>query len=172
MIRAFQGVEPKIESGAFIAANATVIGKVVIGSGSSIWYQSVLRGDVGTITIGSRTNIQDLTMVHVTTNQHDTWIGDDVTVGHGAMLHGCRLENGSFVGMRATVMDGAVVETGALVAAGALIPPGMVVPAGHLAVGSPARVVRPLRESEVDMVRRSAPHYAALAEEHLRLSSG
>ena len=119
----FQGVYPTIAGDAFVADTAAVIGNVSIGAGSGIWFNCVLRGDVHTIRIGARSNIQDGTVIHVSRGTHATTIGDHVTVGHMCLIHGCTLEDRAFVGMNATVMDGCVVEGGGMVAAGALLTP-------------------------------------------------
>src|SRR5277367_5441389 len=120
----FQGIRPTIAPDAFIAPNATIIGNTVIGAGSSIWFGCILRGDVHEIRIGARVNIQDGSVVHVTGGRSPTHIGDGVSIGHMVLIHGCRLEPGSFVGSKACVLDDVVVETGAMVAAGAVVPPG------------------------------------------------
>ena len=135
----FKNILPRIGNGVFIAPNVPIIGDVEIGDDSSIWFNCVLRGDVNSIKIGKRSNIQDGTVIHVSSFGLGTIIGDDVTVGHMAMLHACTIEGGAFVGMMACVMDGAVVEKGAMVAAGALVTPGKRVPSGQLWGGSPAR---------------------------------
>lgn len=172
LIRPFQGMTPKIANGVFIAETAAVIGDVEIGAGSSIWYACVVRGDVNRVRIGANTNIQDGTVIHVDAegehwNGLPTMIGDNVTVGHRAMLHACTLEDGSFVGMSATVLDGAVVETGAMVAAGALVTPGKRVPKGELWAGAPAKCMRALTQDELDYFQVSADHYAELAAKYL-----
>jgi len=160
----FKGVMPEIADSAFIAPSADVIGDVVIGENSSIWFNCVVRGDVHSIRIGHRSNIQDGTVVHVSDGTHETVIGDDVLVGHNCIIHGCTLESGSFVGMGATVLDGAVVEGGAMVAAGALLTPNKRVPKGELWGGAPAKFLRKLSEDEQVNLTSGAAGYAALAE--------
>jgi carbonic anhydrase/acetyltransferase-like protein (isoleucine patch superfamily) len=155
---------PQIADDVFIAPGAHVIGKVSIGAGSSIWFNCVLRGDVGRIKVGERTNIQDGTIVHVTGGRFDTHIGDDVLIGHGCIIHGCRLENHAFVGMGAIVLDGAVVEPDAMLAAGALLTPGKVVKGGELWAGRPAKFLRSLTAAETAGNRAGAAGYARLAE--------
>jgi carbonic anhydrase/acetyltransferase-like protein (isoleucine patch superfamily) len=155
---------PQIADDVFIAPGAHVIGKVSIGAGSSIWFNCVLRGDVGRITVGERTNIQDGTIVHVTGGRFDTHIGDDVLIGHGCIIHGCRLENHAFVGMGAIVLDGAVVESDAMLAAGALLTPGKVVKSGELWAGRPAKFLRGLTAAEIAGNRAGAAGYARLAQ--------
>lgn len=157
---------PEVAADAFIAAGARIIGKVTIGAGSSVWFNCVLRGDVGRIHVGARTNIQDGSIVHVTGGRFDTHIGDDVLIGHGCIIHGCRIADHGFVGMGATVLDGAVVEGDAMLAAGALLTPGKVVKSGELWAGRPARFLRALREEEIAGNRAAAAGYARLAALH------
>ena len=137
-ILSYKNVVPRIDNSAYIAPSAVVVGDVVIGVDSSLWFGVVARGDINAIEIGQRTNIQDGTIIHVSSTGHGTHIGDDVTVGHMAVLHDCTLQNRSFVGIKACVMDGAMVESGAMVAAGALVAPGKVVRRGELWAGVPA----------------------------------
>ena len=158
------GVTPTLASDVFIADTARVIGDVHMGPGSSLWYGAVLRGDVFHIRLGARVNIQDMAMVHVTHDRFPTLIEDDVTVGHKAMLHGCTVKRGALIGMGAMVMDEAVIGEEALVAAGAVVTPGTLVEPRWLMVGSPARPRRELRPEELLRLRRSAEHYAALAQ--------
>lgn len=162
----FAGKVPVVAADAFVAPNATLIGDVVIGPGSSIWYGCVLRGDYNPIRIGARTNLQDGTVVHIDSRISGTTIGDDVTVGHMCLIHACTLESGSFVGNKATVMDGATVASGAMVAAGALVTPGKRVPAGELWAGSPARKLRDLSPEKRATLTVTAKAYAAFAQEH------
>ncbi len=166
LILPFRGLVPSIDPEAFVAENAVLIGQVAIGAESSIWYGCVLRGDVHEIRVGRRTNIQDGTIVHVTSGRFGCIIGSNVTVGHAAILHACTLEDDCFVGMGATVMDGVVVESGAMVAAGALVPPGKRVKRGELWAGSPARLMRPLSDQDLAYFPVSAAHYVTLAEEY------
>ncbi len=168
LILPYRGTRPTIHAEAFIAPTATVIGDVTIGRGSSIWFGCTVRGDVHEIRIGEDTNIQDHSVIHVTSGKFGTYIGSGITVGHGAILHACRLEDGCFIGMAATVMDGAVVESGAMVAAGALVTPGKRVKAGELWAGNPAKFLRPLRPEEIAHFATSAANYAALGAEYLR----
>lgn len=173
MIRSFKGMMPKIDPTAFIAEGAVVIGDVKIGKEASIWYNCVVRGDVNYVTIGERSNIQDLSMLHVThkKNPEDPGapliIGNDVTVGHSVTLHGCTIEDGAFVGMQAIVMDKVVVGKGALVGARALVTEGTVIPPGTLWVGSPAKYKRDLTPDEVAWLSRSAGNYVRYSREFL-----
>ena len=162
----FEGTSPTMGDGVFVASGARVIGDVEIGDDSSIWYGTVVRGDVFPITIGARTNIQDGSVIHVTGGEHATVVGDEVTVGHGATIHGCEIEDRCLVGMGATVLDGAVLEAECFVAAGALIPPGMRVPSGTMVMGSPAEVRRELTDEERASLQTSAAHYVELARRH------
>eukprot|EP00003_Mantamonas_plastica_P012476 TRINITY_DN22388_c0_g1_i1.p1 TRINITY_DN22388_c0_g1~~TRINITY_DN22388_c0_g1_i1.p1 ORF type:complete len:185 (+),score=26.48 TRINITY_DN22388_c0_g1_i1:127-681(+) len=162
----YRGVMPTIDETAFIAPNATIIGDVEIGAETGIWFGCVIRGDVHEIRIGSRTNIQDLTMVHVAKGKFGTYIGDDVTIGHAAIIHACTLEDRSFVGMGATVMDGCVIEQGGMLGANALLAPGKRIPAGELWAGVPARKVRDLTQEEIEFFKVSADRYADLAQEY------
>jgi len=162
----FRGVTPKISTSAFIAPNAMIIGDVEIAEGSSIWYNCLVRGDINVIRIGKNTNIQDGTVIHVDRKKYGAFIGDNVTVGHMALIHACTLENNSMVGMSATVMDGAVVESGALVAAGSLVAPGKIIPAGQMWAGTPARYVRDLKSTDKEMLADIWPGYRDLAGEY------
>lgn len=164
LILPFKGTSPTIADDCFIAPNATIIGDVVIGAGTSVWFGCVIRGDVHEIRIGERTNIQDGTIVHVTGGKLGTYIGSDITIGHGAVLHACTLEDGCFIGMGAVVLDGAVIETGAMVAAGAVVTPGKRVTAGELWSGNPAKLMRPLKEAEIAFFPKSAANYRTLGD--------
>ena len=163
----YDGVAPTLGAGVFIADTARVIGDVYLGAGSSVWFGTVIRGDVHHIRVGARTNVQDQTMIHVTSKRWPTIVGDDVTIGHRAILHGCTVHDRVLIGMGAIVMDGAVVGEEAMVGAGALVTPGTVIPPRTLFVGSPARAARPLKDSELAWLPESARHYAALAGTYL-----
>lgn len=151
----------------FVAETACLIGDVRIGAQSSIWYGCTLRGDVNNIIIGKRTNIQDGTVIHVSSTTQGTYIGDDVTVGHIALLHACTIGDRAFIGMQACVMDDATVESDAMVAAGALVTPGKTVPSGQLWAGSPAKYMRDLTKDELEFLKFSAERYALLGQEYL-----
>jgi carbonic anhydrase/acetyltransferase-like protein (isoleucine patch superfamily) len=159
----FQGVLPTIAADCFIAPTAVVIGDVVIGAGTSVWFSCVIRGDVHEIRIGERTNIQDGTIIHVTAGKLGTYIGSDITIGHGAVIHACTLEDSCFIGMGAIILDGAVVESGAMIAAGAVVTPGKRVKSGELWGGNPAKLLRPLSEQDQAYFPVSAANYVALA---------
>lgn len=162
----WNGKWPKIADSAFIAPNATIIGDVEIGPDSSIWFGVVIRGDVHEIRIGARTNVQDNSVVHATQFLAGTYIGDDVTIGHAAVLHACTLHNGSFVGMQACVLDKAVIETGGMLAAGALLSPGKVIASGELWAGNPAKKLRDMAEKDQTGIYRSAAAYAQFGKEY------
>lgn len=167
MIRSFQGIRPTIPKSAFIEDTAVVIGDVVIGEESSVWFQAVVRGDVHYIRIGSRTNIQDLCMLHVTHDTHPLVVGDDVTVGHHVVLHGCTIKNRVLIGMGAIVMDGAVIGEDCIVGAGALVTERTIVPPRSLILGSPAKVKRPVTEQELAWIAESAQNYLAYAAQYM-----
>jgi carbonic anhydrase/acetyltransferase-like protein (isoleucine patch superfamily) len=171
MIRSFQGIHPVIDPTAFVAETAVIIGDVVMGPQSSIWYNCVARGDVNFIRIGARSNIQDLSMLHVTHKKHaedpgaPLIIGDDVTIGHSVTLHGCTIANGVFVGMQAMIMDKAVIGEGALIGARALVTEGTIVPPHTLWIGAPAKYKRDLTPDERAWLKRSAGNYVRYAEQ-------
>jgi carbonic anhydrase/acetyltransferase-like protein (isoleucine patch superfamily) len=171
-IRNFEGHAPLIHASAYVDEQAMVCGRVSIGADSSIWPMSVVRGDINTIAIGERTNIQDGSVLHVT---HDSEyfpggaslvVGNDVTVGHRVVLHACTVEDLCLIGMGAVVLDGAVIRSGAMLAAGALVSPGKDLAGGYLYVGAPARQARALSDQEKDFLRYSAEHYARLKDRH------
>jgi carbonic anhydrase/acetyltransferase-like protein (isoleucine patch superfamily) len=159
MLRPFKGVAPRVEASAYVDVSAQVIGDVEIGAESSIWMNVVLRGDVNRIRIGARTNIQDLTLVHVMRDTHPTTIGDNVTIGHSAVVHGCTIEDRCLIGMGAILLNGCRVGTGSIVAAGTLVPEGMTVPPGSMVMGVPARVRRTLTAAEDASIASYADNY-------------
>jgi len=167
VIQPYKGVWPQLADDVFVAATAAVVGDVHVGAQSSLWFGVVVRGDVNEVRIGARTNIQDGTIVHVSSKGQGTYVGDDVTVGHMAILHACTVEDAAFIGMKACVMDDAVVESGAMVAAGALVTPGKRVRGGELWAGVPAKRVRELSEDERAYIAHSAPHYVNIAATYL-----
>jgi carbonic anhydrase/acetyltransferase-like protein (isoleucine patch superfamily) len=166
----FKGMWPRIDESAYIFHGAQVVGDVEIGAGTSIWHNCVLRGDVNSIRIGTRSNIQDGTVIHVSTRTFPTTIGNDVLVAHMAMLHGCTLRDNAFVGMGAIVMDNTVIESDGMLAAGAMLTPGKTVGSGELWAGSPAKFMRKVSEAELLKNRSMAEHYRRLADQH-RLDS-
>lgn len=158
---------PTVGEKVFVAPGAAVIGDVHLGAGSNVWFNVTIRGDVNHIRIGVGTNIQDNAVCHVTYQKHPLIIGNNVTVGHGAILHGCTVHDTALIGMGSKVLDGAVVESGAMVAAGALVGPGKVVKSGELWAGVPAKPMRALTQAEKDYLPWSAEHYMRLAEQYL-----
>ena len=162
-VYALDGVVPTIAPDAFIAPNAAVIGDVVIGAESGIWFSCLVRGDMNIIRIGARTNLQDGTIVHVDSGGLATHIGDDVTIGHGSIIHACTLKNRAFVGNGAIVLDGAVIEEDGFLGAGALLTPGKVIGRNELWAGIPARLVRVMGDEERRRYDRNSETYRQLA---------
>ena len=165
-ISAFLDHEPEIDDRAFIAPTAAVVGAVRVGAHSSIWYQVTVRGDNNYIIIGTGTNIQDNSCIHISSREFPTIIGNNVSVGHSALVHACTLEDYSFVGMGAIVMDGAVIESGAMLAAGGMLTPGKRIPSGELWAGRPARKMRILTPQDIDENLRIARHYIEVGRAH------
>ncbi len=166
MIRPYRNISPRIHCTAFVEESAQVIGDVVIGEESSVWFNAVVRGDVNYIRIGHRTNIQDLSVLHVTHDTHPLVVGNEVTVGHGVTLHGCTVRDRCLIGMGAVILDGAVIGEESIVGAGALVREGMTVRPRTLVVGVPAREARTLTDEEVERLRRSALNYIAYMNEY------
>ena len=166
MIRPYLHWQPQLHKSVFIADSADVIGRVSIGADSSIWYQCVLRGDVHDIIIGERSNIQEHSMLHTSEGVSACIVGNDVTVGHRVLLHGCEIQDCCLVGMGSIVMDQAVLEEGCLLAAGSLVTERKVLRGGYLYAGSPAKEIRALRDEEKAFLKRSAAHYIAVARKH------
>ncbi|HET7909455.1 MAG TPA: gamma carbonic anhydrase family protein [Nitrospira sp.] len=167
MIRTFQGHAPTIPQSCFIEETAVVIGDVGMGEQCSVWFHTVIRGDVHSIRIGHRTNIQDLCMLHVTHDTHPLIIGSDVTVGHHVVLHGCTIKDRVLIGMGAIIMDGAEIGEDSVVGAGALVTERTLVPPKSLVLGSPAKVRRPLTDKELSWIRESAANYVKYAGQYL-----
>ncbi len=165
-IRKYLGINPQIDKSVFIAPSANIIGKVKIGRDTSIWYQSVLRGDVNEIVVGKGTNIQDGTVVHLS-EDYGTYIGDNVTIGHSAIIHGCTIKDNVLIGMGACVLDGAVIPKNCIVAARALVTKSKTFDEGTLIIGSPAKSFRKLTDVEIESVTRSALGYIQVAKEHM-----
>ena len=166
MLRAFQDTEPKLGANVFIAENALVIGDVEIGDDSSVWYGSIVRGDVNYIRVGARTNVQDMTMIHVSSKTHPTILEDEITVGHRVTLHGCHVESRCLIGMGSILLDGVRVGNNSLVGAGSLLTPGTIVPPRSLVIGSPARVKRELTRYEIAYLDRSWRNYVELKDHY------
>jgi len=163
----YRKVLPIIGERVFLAQSAVLIGDVSVGSDSSFWFQVVARGDVNSITIGDGTNIQDGSTLHVTTGKHPLVIGSGVTLGHGVIAHGCRVEDHCLLGIGSRILDGAVIETGSIVGAGSIVTQGSRIPSGHLALGIPAKPVRPLKEDEKELIARTADNYVKLKDIYL-----
>lgn len=172
VVRSFDGHTPRLGRNVWLADTAAVIGDVVIGDDSSVWFSTVLRGDVMAIRVGARTSIQDGTVVHVTGGKTSTTIGSDCTVGHAAIVHGCIVEDFCLIGMGSTILDAAVIGTGSLVGAGALVTPGTIIPPGSLVLGAPARVVRPINPKEREQIEAGAAHYVELSRRYLAGDGG
>ena len=166
MILTYKNNTPQLAPDVFVADGCHIIGDVQIGAGSSIWFNTVVRGDVHEIRIGEKTNIQDNSVIHVTTGKHGTYVGNEVTAGHRVIIHGCRIEDRALIGMGAVVMDGANIGEEALVGAGSVVTPGTQIPPRVLAVGSPCKVVRDLKEAEIQLLKVSALHYYELAQSY------
>ncbi|MBI2712359.1 MAG: gamma carbonic anhydrase family protein [Bdellovibrio sp.] len=166
MILPYRGTWPRIHETAFVASSVDIIGDVHLGAHSTIWYQCVVRGDVHSIRIGNNTNIQDLSVLHVTRNQSCLVIGDEVTIGHRVTLHGCKIGNRVLVGMGSIILDDAEIGDNCLIGAGTLITARTKIPPGSLVLGSPGKVVRPLNEKELEFLPKSASHYVDLGIEY------
>jgi gamma-carbonic anhydrase len=164
MIKSFQNTQPKIHETAYVAETAVVIGDVEIGAESSVWFGSVIRGDVNYIRIGARTNVQDGSIIHVTSKTHPTVLKDEVTLGHRVTLHGCHIENGCLIGIGAIVLDGARIGANSLVAAGSLVTPNTIIPPNSLVMGSPAKVRRELTKDELSDLPRFWQNYTKIIE--------
>lgn len=163
MIRPFGNQTPRIHKSAFISDEALVIGDVEVGEEASIWFGSVVRGDVNYIRIGARTNIQDATVIHVSSKDHPTVLEDEITVGHRVTLHGCYVERGALIGIGSIILDGARIGTRSLVAAGSLVTPGTLIPPGSLVMGAPAKVKRELTAEESSKLEQSWQNYVELS---------
>jgi gamma-carbonic anhydrase len=165
IVKSFKDKSPKIHESAFIAGNAVIIGDVEIGEGASIWYGCILRGDVNHIRIGAKTNIQDMSMIHVSRGEdYPTIIEEEVTVGHSVTLHGCYVEKGSLIGIGAIILDGARIGANSLIAAGSLVTPKTIIPPRSFVLGSPARVKRELNDEEIQDLQKFWQNYVKLSE--------
>jgi len=174
MILSHKGMIPKIEKDVFIAGSADIIGDVLIGENSSVWFGCVIRGDINTIKIGKNTNIQDMSMIHVDhytkedkSDGHPTYIGDNVTIGHKVMLHGCIIGDACLIGMSTTILDGAIIGQESIVGAGSLVTKNKIFPPRSLIMGSPAKVVRELNEEEIASLYESAQNYIDYKNDYL-----
>ena len=169
ILKEYAGKRPRVGERVYLAETAAVIGDVALGDDVSVWYNSVIRGDCHFIRIGARSNVQDNCTIHVTQGTHPTILDEEVTLGHGAIVHGARIGRGALVGIRATVMDGAQVGESALIGAGALVTPRTVVPPRTLWLGAPARQARELSDAEVEDLRHHHQNYLGYKEEHFRI---
>ncbi len=166
MIKKFRGKSPIIPDSCYISESVDLIGDVILGENVSLWFGTVVRGDMHHITIGARSNIQDNSVIHVTTDISPTRIGDEVTVGHNAIIHGATIEDRCLIGMGAIIMDDVVVGEGSIVGAGAVVPPNMIIPPRSLVVGLPAKVVRQTTDEELEMIIERAQHYIDFSQEY------
>jgi carbonic anhydrase/acetyltransferase-like protein (isoleucine patch superfamily) len=167
MIAPFNNIHPTIAKTAFIADDAVIIGDVEIGEDASVWFGSIIRGDVNFIRIGERTNIQDGTIVHVSSKTHSTVIEEDITIGHRVTLHGCYIETGCLIGIGAILLDGVRVGRNSLVAAGSLLTPGTQIPPNSLVMGSPAKIKRNVTDEELAYLDRSWRNYVELKNHYM-----
>lgn len=165
MISSFGGKTPRDNGSVFVAANATVLGDVTLGAGSSVWYGAVLRGDSAPLVVGENSNVQDNAVLHSDPGRGVT-LGKNVTVGHCALVHGCTVGDNSLIGMHATLLNGCIVGKNCIIGAGALVPEGMVIPDGMIAVGVPARVIKAAKPEQIEESIGNATHYVQLAKEH------
>lgn len=169
MIISYKNTVPKLGIDVYIADNASVIGNVSVGDYSSIWFNTVVRGDVHYIEIGSRTNIQDNSVLHVRKDINPLIIGNSVTIGHSVVAHGCTIKNRILIGIGSIILDGAVIEDNSIVGAGSLVTPGFVVPEGKLVFGSPCKVIRNLTDNEVESIDSLSTNYVSYAKSYLNL---
>lgn len=166
MIKKFRGKSPIIPDSCYISESVDIIGDVTLGENVSLWFGTVIRGDMHHITIGARSNIQDNSVIHVTTDISPTRIGDEVTVGHNAIIHGATIEDRCLIGMGSIIMDDVVVGEGSIVGAGAVVPPNMIIPPRSLVVGLPAKIVRQTKDEELEMIIERAQHYIDFSQEY------
>ena len=167
MLLKYKKFLPKIGKNVFIAPGSYIIGNVNIGSKSNIWFNVVIRGDVEKIKIDSNTNIQDLTMIHCTTNGNGTQIGSNVTIGHNCVIHDCKIEDNSLIGMSSTILDGAIVKKNSMLAAGSLLTQNKIIKTGELWAGKPAKFLRKITNEEKKFIKKSADRYYLLSQDYL-----
>ncbi len=170
-IQTYLGSQPQIHPSVFIANTATVLGAVELGENVSIWFSAVLRGDINRIVVGPGSNIQDNAILHIA-DDYPCLIGANVTVGHGAIVHACTVEDEVLIGMGATILDGAVIGRRSIIGAGALVTGKTLIPPGSLVLGSPAKVIKPLSESEQNSIKEWAEKYVTLSREYLARNTG
>jgi carbonic anhydrase/acetyltransferase-like protein (isoleucine patch superfamily) len=169
MIKKFRGKLPIIPGSCYISESVDLIGDVTLGENVSLWFGTIVRGDMHFITIGNRSNIQDNSVIHVTTDVSPTRIGDEVTVGHNAIIHGATIEDRCLIGMGAIIMDDVVIGEGSIVGAGAVVPPNMIIPPRSLVVGLPAKIVRQTTDKELEMIIERAQHYIDFSQEYKKI---
>lgn len=169
MIKKFRGKSPIIPDSCYISESVDLIGDITLGENVSVWFGTVVRGDMHFITIGNRSNIQDNSVIHVTTDVSPTRIGDEVTVGHNAIIHGATIEDRCLIGMGTIIMDDAVIGEGSIVGAGAVVPPNMIIPPRSLVVGLPAKIVRQTSDEELEMIIERAQHYIDFSQEYKKI---
>ncbi|MCC6866134.1 MAG: gamma carbonic anhydrase family protein [Ignavibacteria bacterium] len=172
MILPYRNKYPKIHKSVLIAEGAHVIGDVEIGKDSSIWFNTVVRGDVNYIRIGERTNIQDLTMVHVTYKKYPAFIGNDISIGHSAVIHGCKINDFVLIGIGAKLLDNSLINSFSLVAAGSVVKEGFVVPEGTLVAGVPAKIIRDLKPEEIEKIKQNAKNYLFYCTQYIEFNKG
>jgi carbonic anhydrase/acetyltransferase-like protein (isoleucine patch superfamily) len=168
MIYQFLESSPQFNESNFIAPSADIIGDVKLGEEASVWFNTTIRGDVNWIEIGDRSNVQDNCCIHVTNQTNPTKIGSEVTIGHGAVIHGCTIRDRVLVGMKAVILDNAIIEEDVIIGAGSLVPPGKVMPAGHLCLGSPCKPVRKLTEEEIASIRQYSANYVKYSRAYMQ----
>jgi len=166
MIKNYKGINPQIDESVFVAESADLIGKVSVKENSSIWYNTVLRGDVDYIRVGKCTNIQDQTVIHADTNI-PTIIGNHVTIGHSAVIHSCEIKDNVLIGMGSIILPKVIIHENVIIGAGTLIPPGKEIPSNSMVFGSPAKIIRDLTKKEIKKIHESSIHYKELAEDYL-----
>jgi carbonic anhydrase/acetyltransferase-like protein (isoleucine patch superfamily) len=171
MLYEFLGSQPRVTNSSFIAPSADIIGDVVLGEETSVWFNCTIRGDVNYIRIGARSNVQDNTCIHVTNQTHPTIIGDKVTIGHSAMIHGCTIKDRVLIGIKSVILDGAVIEEDCIIAAGSLVPPGKTMPSGWLCMGSPAKPVRKLTDQEIESILQYSDNYVKYSRAYMQLDT-
>ena len=169
MIKKFRGKSPIIPDSCYISESVDLIGDVTLGENVSLWFGTIVRGDMHFITIGNRSNIQDNSVIHVTTDVSPTRIGDEVTVGHNAIIHGATIQDRCLIGMGAIIMDDVVIGEGSIVGAGAVVPPNMIIPPRSLVVGLPAKIVRQTTDKELEMIIERAQHYIDFSQEYKKI---
>ena len=169
MIKTFRGKSPLIPNSCYISESVDLIGDVILGENVSIWFGTVVRGDMNFITIGNQSNIQDNSVIHVTTDVSPTQIGDEVTVGHHAIIHGATIEDRCLIGMGAIIMDDVIIGEGSIVGAGAVVPPNIIIPPRSLVVGLPAKIIRQTTDEELEMIINRAQHYIDFSQEYKKI---